>query len=147
MVSVTLVWLLIKDLRQMSKTRRRSLLVSLLTASLELMVFCGCSVLMAQRTLVAARWLVGAGGATVNFVLNRRWAFGRRDVSSRRQGLRYAVTAFSTVCLGTFIWWLGLISTHWDPRVLHMLSMIIVWLTFTYPMFKRWVFQTPASVA
>jgi putative flippase GtrA len=102
---------------------------------------------MAQRTLVAARWLVGAGGATVNFVLNRRWALGRRDLSSRRQGLRYAVTAFPAVCLGTFIGWLGLISTHWDPRLLHVLSMILVWLSFTYPMFKRWVFRTPAPAA
>ena len=131
----------------MERTRVRSLLVSALTATLEITAFAFCTALLAGRALLAARWAAGASGAVANFLLNRRWAFRRRDVRARGQAARYAVTALAAVTLATTVWWSLVTAAPVDPRLAHMASLVGVWLVFTYPVMARWVFVLPAQRA
>ena len=131
----------------MSKTQKKSLLVSILTAGCEIIVFGLFASILFGPLLIAARWMVGATGATANFVLNRRWAFETRDQSASQQATRYVATATLGVSLATFLWWIIVQSTGWNPRAVHVGSMMAVWLGFTYPMFKLWVFAEPDTEA
>ena len=124
----------------MSSTRRRSLTASLITAGTELVVFAACAALLGGKALLAARWLVGASGSSANFVINRRWAFARRDTPKRQQGTRFALATVAAVSLATAAW-AGLVHLGVDPRVAHVGSMAGVWLVFTYPLMKTWVFR------
>lgn len=127
----------------MGDPKKKSVLVSVLTGSGELAVFSVCSFVLVGPALLAARWLVGATGASVNFVFNRRWAFEATHERKRAQSARFAVTALLAVSLGTTLFWAAGVLTHADPRALHGLSMGTVWVAFTYPMMKRWVFRGP----
>jgi putative flippase GtrA len=131
----------------MKGPRVRSLLVSLLTTAIEVTLFAVCTFLwFGSTTLVVARWLCGTLGAGCNFILNRAWAFRDDRSCVARQMGRYAVAALVAVSLATFLWWSLFRLTGWDPRLVHVLSMAMVWLGFTYPMLRGWVFRpTPSS--
>jgi putative flippase GtrA len=126
-------------------TRWRSLSVSLATTALDAGLFALCTLVLVGPLLVLARWLCGALGAASNFLLNRVWAFGARRGRLWAQGLRYAATALVAVTLATALWWLLLQLTGWDPRLLHPLSLALVWLGFTFPTLRRWVFRRQAG--
>ena len=119
-------------------TAPRSAAASILTGTTELIVFILCSFSLAGRALIMARWLIGATGALVNYGVNRKWAFAERDTPKREQGLRYGLTALGAVCLRTALF--ALLCRVADPRVAHVVSMSVVWASFTYPTMKRWVF-------
>lgn len=126
---------------KISPTQKKSILVSIVTAGCEVIAFCICSVLIAGPVLMAARWLLGVTGAVANFTLNRRWAFAEsRAHDATAQGLRYALTVGAGVTLATLLWWAVVSLTDWNTRVVHVVTMMAVWLSFTYPMFKVWVF-------
>ena len=130
----------------MSPTRKKSIAVSLFTAGLELLALKACTVALMGPILLVMRWLVGAVGASLNYLLNRRWAFRARHESSTTQGARYAIIAVSGVTLGTITWWFALKMTTLSSPGAHVLSMVAVWLLFSYPMFKHWVFRTEESL-
>ena len=128
------------------KTKLRSLAVSLFTASGEVAIFAVLTVVLAgSTTLVVARWICGALGAVGNFVLNRLWAFRAGDGSAQSQAGRFALIALTAVCLATAVWWLLFVTTGWDPRLVHLISMGLVWLSFTFPMLRGWVFSPQRS--
>ncbi len=125
-------------------TRTRSLCGSLATGSLELALFAACTLVLPAKRLVVARWAVGAFGSSLNYVVNRRWAFGRRDDRKRAQGVRFALTTLTSITLATAAW-ARIAGTGLDPRLAHVLSVALVWPLFTFPMMRRWVFRaTPA---
>jgi putative flippase GtrA len=125
----------------MSSTRIRSLLVSLASTALDVGLFALCTFLLAGFTaLAAARWITGALGALCNFALNRAWAFRSTKTQVFSQAWRYALAAAGAVSIATALW-IGIRSlTGWDPRLVHLLSMALVWLVFTYPLLHGWVF-------
>ncbi len=125
-------------------TAPKSAMASVMTGSIELIIFFAASFTIAGRALIAARWLIGATGALANYGVNRRWAFANRDAPKREQGLRYGLTAFGAVCIGTALFAV-LCAFEVDARLAHVVSMSLVWLGFTYPTMKRWVFAEPLS--
>ena len=62
---------------------------------------------------------------------------------------RFALIALSAVCLATAVWWVVYTLTGWDPRLVHLASMGLVWLSFTFPLLRNWVFRvgTAAGLA
>jgi putative flippase GtrA len=124
------------------KTRLRSLMVSLFTASGEALLFALLTLVLAGSTpLLVARWICGLIGAAGNFMLNRIWAFRAGGGRVYSQAGRFALIALTAVCLATLVWWLVFVSTGWDPRLVHLLSMALVWLSFTFPLLRGWVFR------
>ncbi len=130
-----------------SHTRLRSLGVSLATTALDVGLFALCTLFFAGgAALLAARWLCGAVGALANFSLNRAWAFeGARGRGALGQAGRYAVTSLLAITLASAIWWLLQLTTAWDPRALHLLSLGLIWLSFTFPVMRRWVFARTST--
>ena len=125
----------------MSSTRIRSLAVSLASTALDVGLFALCTFLLAGFTaLAAARWITGALGAGCNFALNRVWAFKSTETNAFSQAWRYALAAASAVSIATILWVLIQSSTGWDPRLVHLVSMALVWVGFTYPLLRGWVF-------
>ncbi|MBI5500266.1 MAG: GtrA family protein [Deltaproteobacteria bacterium] len=133
------------DRRPPTPARRRSLLVSVATTALDAGLFALATLFLAGPALAAARWTSGAIGAIANFALNRRWAFRTRDQAALPQLGRYAVAASAAVTLATLVWWSLHAATGWDPRLLQLASMAIVWLGFTWPVLRRWVFAPTSS--
>ena len=132
----------------MSATRLRSLLTSIGTTVIDAGLFALCTVVLSAALLPVARWSCGAAGAVANFLLNRHWAFAaRRRRPPRPQVVRYALTAALSLTLATALW-CGLRSLlAWDPRMLHLLSMALVWPAVTFPLLRYWVFPPePAPV-
>ncbi len=128
------------------KTHLRSLLVSLLTTALEAGLFALCTFLwMGLGALVAARWICGGIGAVCNFALNRVWAFKQNKARVRVQAVRYALAAGAAVSMATLVWYCLFKVTGWDPRLLQLLSMALVWLSFTFPLLRGWVFRSSPS--
>ncbi len=128
------------------KIHLRSLLVSLLTTALEAGLFAACTFLwMGVGALVVARWICGGIGAGCNFALNRVWAFKHSDARLRVQLVRYALAAVTAVSLATLVWYCLLRVTGWDPRLLQLVSMALVWLSFTFPLLRGWVFRSSPS--
>lgn len=125
--------------------RRRSLAVSLATTALDAGLFALGTLLLAGPALVAARWASGAVGAAANFALNRSWAFRGPGGHTIRQAARYAAVAVAAVSLATLLWWGLHAATGRDPRLLHLVSLAAVWLVFTFPMLRRWVFRERTS--
>lgn len=119
----------------------RSGLVSLVTTALDLLLFLVClHLVVAGSALVLARWICGAVGASANLLLNRRWVFGAAGDKLAGQALRYAIMAVGSVTLATLVWF-GLNKfTALDPRILHPISLFVVWPLFTFPMLRIWVF-------
>jgi putative flippase GtrA len=125
------------------RLKLRSLSVSLASTAVDAGLFCLCTLLLAGGTaLLIARWVCGAFGAVSNFVLNRCWAFRERRANLWRQAGRYALTALLAVSLASGVWWLLRLATGWDPRLLHLGSLALVWLSFTFPLMRRWVFRS-----
>lgn len=125
----------------MKSTRLRSLAASLLSTGLDFGLFALCTFLLAGFTaLAAARWITGALGALCNFALNRVWAFKSTGGSVFGQAWRYTLAAVSAVSMATLLWVLIHSLTGWDPRLVHLFSMALVWLGFTYPLLRGWVF-------
>lgn len=122
----------------------RSLCVSLITTLIEAGLFAICTRLLAGAALLCARWFCGAVGALCNFSLNRSWAFRARRGFVLQQLERYALTALVSVSLATVVWWALRSVTGADPRLLHLGSLAIVWLLFTFPMLRGWVFRASA---
>jgi len=120
-------------------TRLRSLAVSVLTTVIDVGLFALCTLMLVGMALPFARWVCGAIGAVCNFLLNRHWAFGTRG-SGWSQARRYGATALLSVTLGTLLWWGLWRLTGLDPRVLHVVSLAVVWLVVTFPLLRRWVF-------
>ncbi|NMB74426.1 MAG: hypothetical protein GYA21_04775 [Myxococcales bacterium] len=126
----------------------RSLSVSLLSTAVDAGLFCLCTLLLAGgRALLVARWVCGALGAVSNFTLNRRFAFQGCGGGLWSQAGRYAVTALSAVSLATLTWWLLRLVTGGDPRLLHLVSLALVWVCFTYPLLRGWVFRVARPAA
>jgi putative flippase GtrA len=120
----------------------KSGLVSALTTTLDLLLFVIClQLFVAGSALVLARWACGAIGATANLLLNRRWAFSATGERLSGQALRYTVIALGSVSLATAVWYLLQRYTPLDPRVLHPISLFLVWPVFTFPMLRKWVFS------
>lgn len=128
----------------MSRLRQRSLAVSLATTALDAGLFALGTLFLVGPALLALRWLSGAVGAVANFSLNRAWAFRGLGGHAARQAGRYAVTALAAVTLATLAWWALRAVTGWDPRLLHLVSLAGVWLVFTYPVLRAWVFRERA---
>ncbi len=123
--------------------RLRSAGVSLATTVLDAGLFALCTLFFAGGiALLVARWLCGAVGAAANFSLNRAWAFETRGRGLLGQAGRYALTSLVAISLATLCWWLLRLATGWDPRALHLLSLGLIWLGFTFPVMRRWVFRT-----
>ena len=123
--------------------RARCLAVSLGTTVLDVGLFALFSFLLVGPALLIARWFCGAIGAVANFTANRLWAFsdsGKKQQAGQQLG-RYALVAVSAVSLATAIWWILGRLTGGDPRLLHVISMALVWLGFTFPLLRRWVFS------
>ena len=130
----------------MKKHRIRSLCVSLMTAALDAGLFALCTfLLVGSSALLVARWICGAIGAGCNFGLNRIWAFNDESGDIWRQIRRYSLAAATAVSLATLTWWVLHHLTGWDPRWLHLMSMGLVWLFFTYPLLAKWVFRPSTS--
>jgi len=89
--------------------------------------------------LAGLRWLSGAAGALANFALNR-WAFGAARARLGQQGLRYAAVAAAAVTLAAGVFFMLARLTPADPRLLSVASLALVWLCFTFPLLRRWVF-------
>ena len=124
-----------------SNIRLRSLGVSLVTTVLDAGLFVLCTLTFAGgAALLAARWLCGAVGAAANFSLNRAWAFDAQGRGLLGQAGRYAVTSLVAISLATAVWWLLRLTTGWDPRMLHLVSLGLIWISFTFPVMRRWVF-------
>ena len=124
-----------------TSTRTRSMITSGSTAGAELLVFLMASTVLNGAALAAARWLIGASGSGVNFAVSRRWAFAPTGARKRAQGARWALISLSAVSLATLLWWS---VVHWagvDARVAHVGSVLGVWLFYTYPLMRRWVFK------
>jgi putative flippase GtrA len=136
------------------RLRLKSLAVSLVTTVIDAGLFAVCAALLPSAfrlptpdcglTLVWARWACGAIGAICNFTLNRAWAFRARRALILPQLGRYGVMALASVSLATLIWWLLRVATGLDPRLLHLLSLGLVWLCFSFPMLRGWVFRPGA---
>ncbi len=123
--------------------RVRSLAVSLASTVLDAGLFAVCTLFWAGGVaLLIARWVCGALGAAGNFSLNRAWAFGARRQGLFSQAARYTLTAVISVSLATGLWWLLVRLTGWDPRLIHLLSLGLVWLGFTFPLLRSWVFAS-----
>jgi putative flippase GtrA len=125
----------------MKSLRIKSLLVSLLTTVIDAGLFALSTLILVGAWLVWARWVCGALGAVCNFVLNRRWAFHARHPGWGRDLGRYALTATASVTLATAVWCGLRAATGWDVRLLHPLSLGLVWFAFTFPMLRGWVFR------
>jgi putative flippase GtrA len=123
-----------------SIVRTRSLAVSVVTTVLDAGLFALLSLLLRPQQLVFARAICGGIGALANFCLNRQWVFHRCGVSLLRGVTRYAVVAAGAVALGTLIWQLLWLATALDPRLLQLVSMAAIWLLFTFPLLRIWVF-------
>jgi putative flippase GtrA len=123
--------------------RARSLLVSLATTLLDLGIFSLLTLVVAGAgALCIARWCSGIVGAAANFALNRLVAFrsaGRGKTLG--QAGRYALTALVSVTLATGSFAFLRAATGLDPRLLHPASLAVVWLAFTFPMLKGFVFR------
>ncbi len=128
----------------MSCLRLRSLAVSLVTTLIDFGLFSLCALVALGSALTWARWLSGAVGAVCNFALNRGWAFHSHDRAAP-QALRYGLTALAAVSAATLLFAGLRLATPWDPRLLHLLSLGLVWVGFTFPMLRAWVFRRPAS--
>jgi putative flippase GtrA len=128
-----------------SRLQRRSLAVSLTTTALDAGLFALGTLFLVGPALVALRWISGSVGAVANFSLNRAWAFRGPGGHTVRQAGRYAVTALVAVSLATLVWWLLRSATGWDPRLLHLASLAGVWLVFTFPVMRAWVFRERAG--
>ncbi len=131
-----------------SKTWRRSVSVSVASTTLDFGIFALASFFVIGPALVLARWLAGAVGAVANFTLNRRWAFASGRPGERRtrsplgaEAGRYTLLALGSITLATSIWWFLSRLTPLNPRVLHPISMALVWILFSYPLLRRWVFR------
>lgn len=124
----------------MSCQRLRSLGVSLVTTLVDFGLFALCTLILIGSALTWARWLSGAIGAVCNFLLNRSWAFAARSDRLSHQALRYGLTALVAVSAATLLFAVLRLLTPWDPRVLHLLSLGLVWVGFTFPMLRGWVF-------
>jgi hypothetical protein len=125
-------------------TRTRSLTVSLATGGFEVALFAACTLALPSKRLVAARWLVGALGSSLNYAASRRWAFGRRDDRKRAQGARFAAATLTSITLATAAF-AQLARAGLDPRLAHVASVAVVWPLFTFPAMKLWVFRAPAA--
>jgi putative flippase GtrA len=122
--------------------------VSVLTTLVDAGLFAFCTVLLPVGwALLLARWACGAIGAACNFALNRAWAFRAGGERIGRQAPRYALTALAAVSLATAIFALLRAASSWDPRLLHLGSLGLVWLAFTFPMMRRWVFRRRGAEA
>lgn len=123
----------------MMGTKTRSALVSLFTAGGEVLIFGFCTLMLAGPALVLARWVWGAVGSGANFLLNRSLVFKSKRRSAGEMA-RFVTCAVAAVTISTTLWWTLARLTGADLRVLHVISMMSVWLLFTYPVMKRWVF-------
>jgi putative flippase GtrA len=132
-------------IRASAALRLRSLAVSLATTALDAGLFALCALSLAGRALIIARWACGAVGALANYALNRGWAFRCRQGAGATPLLRYAVTAGAAVSLATALFAAATVLLAWDARLLHLLSMAVVWLLFTFPLLRRWVFAARLS--
>jgi putative flippase GtrA len=121
--------------------RLRSLGVSLVTTLIDFGLFALCTLILIGSALTWARWLSGAVGAVCNFLLNRSWAFAARGERLAHQAARYGVTALIAVSAATLVFAALRLFTPWDARLLHLLSLGLVWLGFTFPMLRGWVFR------
>lgn len=126
----------------MRSAKLRSLLVGLGSAGVDVGLFALCSLIWAGGlALLLARWSCGALSALFNFSANRWWAFACRGNRLHRQLVRYSLAAGAGVSLTTGLWWVLWSLTGWDPRLVHLVSLALVWLGFSYPVLRGWVFR------
>jgi putative flippase GtrA len=121
----------------------RSLATSIGTSALDLGLFVCFSLFFSGPLLIAARWFSGATGAAANFAINRRWAFASAAYVNGKSGqlARYGIVAIGAVTLATLVFGLLRLLTPFDSRLAHLASLALVWLFFSYPLLRRWVFR------
>ena len=121
----------------------RSALVGVASAGLDAGLFAICTLVWTGGlALVIARWVCAALSAVGNFAANRRFAFKARGPLVS-QLTRYVLAAAAGISLTTATWWAMASATGWDPRLVHLLSLVLVWAGFTFPILRRWVFAAP----
>ena len=120
----------------------KSALVGLASAGIDAGLFALCTLLWAGLSaLVVARGACACSSAVFNFAANRSWAF-KSTGKVRGQLLRYIAAATSGIGIATGTWWFIQSRTGWNPRIVHLLSLVLVWALFTYPVLRRWVFSS-----
>jgi putative flippase GtrA len=125
----------------MRSPRLRSALVGLASAGLDAGLFALCTLLWAGTApLLLARASCAALSAVGNYTANRCWAF-RSAGPVGGELVRYALAALAGISLTTACWWALSAVTGWDPRLTHALGLGLVWLGFTFPVLRRWVFE------
>ena len=130
----------------MSKQRLKSGAISLFTAGGEVVALSLATILLAGPALVAFRWFGGLFGSTCNYLLNRHLVFAEQKSPGERR--RFATTTVVSVTLSTGLWVALIAATAADPRVLHPVSMMSVWMLVTFPMMRGWVFaESPDETA
>lgn len=126
----------------MTSPRTKSALVGLVSAGIDAGLFALCTLFWAGiSALVIARGACACSSAVFNFAANRSWAF-KSTGKVRKQLLRYIAAAAMGIGLATGTWWFIQSSTGWNPRLVHLLSLVLVWALFTYPVLRRWVFSS-----
>ena len=128
-------------LPQMSSQRLRSAIVSIFTAGMEIAVLTVATVFITGPLLLATRWVGGLVGASANYGLNRLLVFNGRHQLDTFEALRFAATALVSVTVSSSLWWALIQATGLDPRVLHPICMMTVWVLLTFPLLRRWVFS------
>jgi len=89
----------------------------------------------------AAAALVGAiVGAVTNFLLNRHWVFRSRDKALLVQGSQYAVGSLLTLLLLEVLLWILIDRLAFDARLAWVPAKIVVWIVFSYPFQRVFVF-------
>lgn len=120
--------------------RLRAALVSISGTAVDFALFSACTLVLTGGPLLATRWLCAAVGGVLQFWLNRRWAFCAQDDRCQPQLAKFALTASVSITLSTLVWWVLCRTTGWDPRLMHLLAPAVVWIGFTFPVLRGWVF-------
>ena len=120
--------------------RMKSALVGLVSAGIDAGLFAFVTLFWAgMGTLVIARGVCAGTSAVFNFLANRTWAFKSKG-KMRKQLTRYVLAAVAGIGMTTATWWFIQSRTGWNPRLVHLLSLVLVWAFFTFPVLRRWVF-------
>lgn len=86
-------------------------------------------------------------GAVTNFWLNRGWAFRSQKTPVLLQASRYAVGSLLTLVVLQAALWLLVERAHVPASVAWLPAKLLVWLGFSYPFQRIFVFARKVEVA
>ncbi len=86
-------------------------------------------------------------GAITNFSLNRGWAFRSQKTPVLLQASRYAVGSLLTLLVLQAALWLLVERAHVPASVAWLPAKLLVWLAFSYPFQRIFVFTRKVEVA